>query len=186
MKLSDSAILVVPGQHISDADHWQSRWVAKLSTARRVEHDNWDRPDIASWTARIAEAVAQAEKPVVLVAHSLAVPIIAHAAEQFPAGKVRGGFLVAPVSEAAVTRFINAIDPAFAPFPFNPLPFPSVLVGSRNDDHCTYETAADYANAWGSTLIDAGESGHINSQSGHGPWPEGLMSFAGFMNRLAP
>jgi predicted alpha/beta hydrolase family esterase len=33
-------------------------------------------------------------------------------------------------------------------------------------------------------LIDAGESGHINSESGHGPWPEGSMVFAEFMTQL--
>ncbi|MCB1459938.1 MAG: alpha/beta hydrolase, partial [Nitratireductor sp.] len=25
---------------------------------------------------------------------------------------------------------------------------------------------------------------HINAESGHGPWPEGLMVFAKFMGRL--
>jgi hypothetical protein len=30
-------------------------------------------------------------------------------------------------------------------------------------------------------LIDAGESGHINAESGHGPWPEGIMVFAHFL-----
>jgi predicted alpha/beta hydrolase family esterase len=33
-------------------------------------------------------------------------------------------------------------------------------------------------------VIDAGEAGSVNSESGHGPWPEGLMSFAGFLKRL--
>jgi uncharacterized protein len=33
-------------------------------------------------------------------------------------------------------------------------------------------------------LADAGLSGHINSESGHGPWPEGLMRFATFLKPL--
>jgi uncharacterized protein len=33
-------------------------------------------------------------------------------------------------------------------------------------------------------LIDAGFSGYINSESGHGPWPEGLMHFAAFLKML--
>jgi predicted alpha/beta hydrolase family esterase len=48
-----------------------------------------------------------------------------------------------------------------------------LLVASRTDPHCTYERAEDYAYAWGSALVDAGEAGHINVASGHGPWPEG-------------
>ena len=31
---------------------------------------------------------------------------------------------------------------------------------------------------------DAGEAGHINGESGHGPWPEGLLTFGKFMSRL--
>ncbi|MFW8585524.1 alpha/beta hydrolase [Rhizobium beringeri] len=34
--------------------------------------------------------------------------------------------------------------------------------------------------------VDAGESGHINADSGHGPWPEGTMVFAQFLGRLSP
>ncbi len=35
-----------------------------------------------------------------------------------------------------------------------------------------------------SIFADAGEAGHINAESGHGPWPEGSMTFAHFMTRL--
>jgi predicted alpha/beta hydrolase family esterase len=31
-----------------------------------------------------------------------------------------------------------------------------------------------WAQLWGSTLIDLGNAGHINTESGFGPWPEGL------------
>ena len=40
------------------------------------------------------------------------------------------------------------------------------------------------AYAWGAAIADAGSSGHINVESGHGPWPEGLMRFAGFLKAL--
>jgi serine hydrolase len=36
MKTSDAEILFLPGYKGSGPDHWQSRWEAKLSTARRV------------------------------------------------------------------------------------------------------------------------------------------------------
>ena len=38
--------------------------------------------------------------------------------------------------------------------------------------------------AWTDAIVAAGESGHINADSGHGPWPEGLMLFAGFIKTL--
>ncbi len=70
----------------------------------------------------------------------------------------------------------------FGPYPRDPLPFPSIMIASRNDPFGEYAHAEDIANAWGSFLIDAGESGHINAESGHGhgrkaPWS--LPSFSG-------
>jgi predicted alpha/beta hydrolase family esterase len=72
----------------------------------------------------------------------------------------------------------------FGPYPRDPLPFPSLLVASRNDPFGSYEHADDIAAAWGSLLLDAGEAGHINAESGHGPWPEGTMVFAQFLGKL--
>jgi predicted alpha/beta hydrolase family esterase len=40
------------------------------------------------------------------------------------------------------------------------------------------------ATAWGSELHFAGDAGHINTASGHGPWPEGLLMFTRLMQRL--
>lgn len=183
MRTSECEILIVPGLGGSGPDHWQSRWQQNLSSGRRVEQDDWDAPAPEAWRARLVAAVAAAAKPVVLVAHSLGVVAVAQAAPSLPAGKVRGAFLVGlPDIEDE-----GAAPPearAFAPVPRDPLPFPSVLVASRNDPCCAYDRAEDFAYAWGAALVDAGESGHINGASGHGPWPEGLMRFAGFLKKL--
>ncbi len=182
MRSRDVDILIIPGLGGSGPDHWQSRWQAKLPNAFRVEQDDWDHPDAADWTTRIAAAVARCERPVVAVAHSLGVIALARAAGLFVQAPA-AAFLVAPPSERAVAA-IPAIDPAFRPFPTAPLPFKSLLVGSRNDPYATPEETTALAETWGSTFVDAGEAGHINSESGHGPWPEGLMTFGGFLNRL--
>ena len=116
------------------------------------------------------------------VAHSLGVIALARAAAR-PDAPLTGAFLVAPPSERALTG-IPEVDPAFRPFPTAALTFKSLLVGSRTDPYATAEETEALATAWGSTFVDAGEAGHINSESGHGPWPEGLMTFGGFLNRL--
>ena len=183
MRTSDADILIVPGLGGSGPDHWQTRWEQKLSTACRVEQDDWDRPDCAAWTGRIADAVAQAERPVILVAHSLGVGAVVQAAPQFAPGAVRGAFLVA-FSDIERDDIARLIDPAFVPLPRDPLPFPSLLIASRNDPWCAYERAEDFSFAWGAALVDAGEAGHLNPDSGYGPWPEGLMRFAGFLRQL--
>ncbi len=182
MKIADAEILIIPGYTNSGPDHWQTRWERKMSTARRVEQAEWSKPLREDWVARVAEEVNKAEKPVVLVAHSLGVPATIHAIPEFKK-HVAGAFLVAPPD---VTN--PAIRPkhlmTFGPYPRDPLPFPSIMVASRNDPFGTYDHAGDIANAWGAFLLDAGESGHINAESGHGPWPEGTMVFAEFMKNI--
>lgn len=182
MKASQADILIVPGYTNSGPDHWQSRWESKLSSARRVEQAEWSKPVREDWVARLIEEVNRAEKPVVLVAHSLGVPTVIHAAPHFTS-KVAGAFLVAPPDVAN-----NEIRPkhlmTFGPYPREPLPFPTLMVASRNDPFGTYEHADDIAKAWGATLVDAGEAGHINAESGHGPWPEGTLVFAKFLGKL--
>lgn len=184
MRVAEAELLFVPGLGDSGSDHWQTRWQERLSTARRVEQADWSRPNRADWTRNIVEAVEAATKPVVLIGHSLGVLAIAHAAPSFAEGKVRGAFLVAPPSEQSL-RKVAGVDPAFAPVPRGPLPFPSLMVASRNDEYADYRHSEDLALDWGAKIIDAGEAGHINAQSGHGPWPEGLMRFAAFMAKLS-
>jgi uncharacterized protein len=206
MKTADVDILIVPGWSDSGPDHWQSRWARNLKTARRVEQTDWFNPRRDAWIGRIVEQAASCVRPVVLVGHSLGVISIVHAVEKLgrlPAKPI-GAFLVAPadVDNAAgwpMTRgqlfgeglAANAThDQAgsdgtgFAPVPMKPLPFPSVLVASSTDPYCSAERARVMANAWGSLLIECGDAGHINVDSGHGPWPDGLFAFGAFLQRL--
>jgi predicted alpha/beta hydrolase family esterase len=99
------------------------------------------------------------------------------------ADKVAGAFLVAPPNvENPAIRPRHLLT--FGPARRDPLPFPSVTIASRNDSFCEFEKAEEMAADWGSLFMDAGESGHLNHESGHGPWPEGLMVFARFMAKL--
>ena len=182
MRTADCDILFVPGLGGSGPDHWQTRWESKLSTARRVEQEDWLQPDRDGWATRITEAVQASTRPALIVAHSLGVVAVAHAAPAFPPGIVRGAFLVGlPDVERPD---IPAILHAFSPIPRDPLPFPSLLVASRNDPYGSYERAEDFSYAWGAAMVDAGEAGHLNPESGFGPWPEGLMRLAGFLRQL--
>ncbi len=182
MKAADADILIIPGYKNSGPDHWQSRWEAKLSSARRVVQDEWSKPERDAWTARVAEEANKAEKPLFLVAHSLGIAATTLALPQIEK-PIAGGFFVAPPDLAN-----PALRPkhmmTFGPWSREPLRFPAITVASRNDPFSSYETAEETAAAWGSLLIDAGEAGHINTDSGHGPWPEGLMVLATFLKRL--
>jgi predicted alpha/beta hydrolase family esterase len=183
MRTSDCDILIIPGYDNSGPEHWQTRWERQLSTARRIEQESWDGSSKDDWVARIVRDVERAQQKVVLVAHSLGVVAAVHAAPLMPLGKVLGAFLVS-MPDIERPDFDLAIDPAFTPIPRDPLPFPSILIASRTDPFTSYEKAEDLSYSWGSALVDGGNSGHINTDSGHGPWPEGLMRFAGFLKKL--
>lgn len=191
MRTSDVDILIVPGWSGSGADHWQTRWERTLKTARRVEQDNWLAPDAEAWVGSIIESAVQSSRPVVVVAHSLGVAAVAHLAKRIPKGFLSGAFLVAPAdvdhaSEWPETEGLtfDALASGFAPLPRDPLPFPSVLVASSTDPYCSMDRATALAADWGATLVDAGDAGHINSASGFGPWPDGVLRFGAFLRTL--
>src|SRR5690606_4665460 len=96
MKIKDAEILIIPGYTNSGPDHWQSRWQARMGSARRVEQGEWTKPVREDWVANVAEEIGRATKPVVLVAHSLGVAAAVHAVGNIPDGQVRGAFFVAP------------------------------------------------------------------------------------------
>ncbi len=182
MRIAETDILILPGLGNSAPGHWQVRWAEKMRTAAMVEQAEWDEPDPEDWADTIVKAVELATQPVVLVAHSLGCIAVAKAAPRLADSKVRGAFLVAPPD----LERSDAPDAIlhFLPVPRDPLPFPSLLVASASDPYCTLERSADLAGAWGSDFHNAGDAGHINIQSGHGPWPEGLLMFTRLMQRL--
>lgn len=174
MKTSDCEILILPGPHAAEPDHWHARWARQISSARALPWGSGDGVHdpraLAPHAERLVEEVAQAEKPVVLVAHDGGALVVLAAAPALTRG-VAGAMLVAPHDPS------DLIETA-------PLPFPTLLVASRDDPIVPFERAEGIAREIGATLVDAGASGHIDSQSGFGPWPEGLMRFAGFLKKL--
>jgi len=80
---------------------------------------------------------------------------------------VAGALLVAPPDcDHAETAELGG----FAPTPKTSLPFPSVVVASRNDPYATIERSHSMAKFWGSHFVDVGELGHINAESDLGAW----------------
>lgn len=166
--------LIVPGLDNSGPDHWQSLWEERRSDCRRVDLGCWSEPDRRIWTERLDAALAMTDGPVVLVAHSLGCLTIAWwALDAAPErlARIRGALLVAPpdVDAADAHPFVRR----FAPAPARVLPFPSILVASRNDRYATFDRLVALARAWGSRLVDVGHAGHINAMSGLGDWHDG-------------
>jgi predicted alpha/beta hydrolase family esterase len=182
MKASNTDILIVPGLGGSGPLHWQTRWEKKLSTARRIHQKDWDAPLRDEWANNVADAVNAAQRPVVLVGHSLGIATILNALPLM-GRRPSGAFLVAPPDlddpDIGTAQMLG-----FGPYPRSRLPFPSMLIGSRNDPYCKPDVAEALAGDWGAMFLDAGEAGHLNTEAGYGPWPEGTMAFAQFLSKL--
>src|SRR5215207_5257906 len=164
--------LILPGLSNSGPEHWQSLWEEMDPGCRRVHQADWETPRCADWVTTLDAAVADAGEPVVLVAHSSSCALVAHWARDAAApqrARVQGALLVAPSDPEGPAY--PAGPTGFAPMPLERLPFPSVVVASRDDPYVTMEQARRYGEAWGSDFLDVGEAGHINSASGLGRWP---------------
>lgn len=184
--INDLTILLLPGLGGSGPDHWQTAWGKAFPSMQRVEQADWEKPVYADWSARLTEAVARARRPIVLVAHSLGTSLTMRWAFEQPghAKKVAGAFLVAPTDRDRFDASPSSPVRGWGPMILERLPFSSIVVASRDDDRVSFERAEVFARAWGSTLIDAGNLGHIGSAAKLGLWPFGLFYFGQFVASL--
>ncbi|MDB5134273.1 MAG: alpha/beta hydrolase [Mucilaginibacter sp.] len=166
-----STILIHPGLGNSGPHHWQSLWEKRFNFLR-VEQRDWETPIRTDWTATLQSYVEQYDpQNLILVVHSLACITTAYWAQQYNV-KIKGALLVAPSDTEADTYPPGTTG--FKPVPLLKLPFPSILVASTNDYYVTLDRATQFAEAWGSELINVGDAGHINVASGYGEWDKGL------------
>jgi predicted alpha/beta hydrolase family esterase len=181
--IEDHDLLLIPGSENSGPDHWQSHWARLYPNSTRVVHDDWLTPKLADWVERVDGYVRLGTRPAIIVAHSLACPVVAHWAATRPHGRVVAALLVAvPDLEAADS--IETFEPAFTPYPRRLFGFPATIAGSRDDPFGRIERAREFANAWGVDFVDVGAIGHINSASGLGDWPLGQDILARLVGRI--
>ena len=163
-----ASIIIVPGWRDSGPGHWQSLWSEQLPGAVRVQQDDWITPSRKAWVASITRTILEQMSPVVIVAHSLGCIATTHLSPE-AAERIQGALLVAPADPER-----RGILADFAPVPYQPLPYRSIIVASSNDPFCPVRTAGAYARAWGSEFVRLQKAGHINIESGFGAWPLGL------------
>ena len=174
-------VLVLPGWQNSGPRHWQSRWEALYGDAR-VEQSDWMQPLRGDWMMRLDEAIgeleAREESPqVALVAHSLGCHLTAAwATHSRKTARVRAALLVAPPD--VEREEVRGVLHSFVPIVRQRLPFPSLAVVSTDDQFCALDRARGMAIDWGSQVLEVGQRGHLNSDSGLGDWPEGRQLLA--------
>jgi len=172
-------VLIAPGWNNSGEAHWQSLWQARYPQFERITQTDWQHPQASAWVRQFEQKIAERDVPTVIVAHSLACATLAHWSALYGKDRcVQGALLVAPADVMRPEAPDNFRG--FAPLPYIPLRFLSWVVGSNNDHSCTEERASQLASTWQSKLTILPDAGHINVESGHGDWPEGLQ----FLRRL--
>ena len=174
-------ILTIPGLFNSGPDHWQTHWERSMPNMCRIHQRDYEHAVCTEWIDTIEAAVRRHGSDVVLVGHSCGSIAIAHWAAKYPQ-KIAGAMLVGP-SDAEMPDFPpNAVG--FTPIPLQPLPFPAIVVASSEDPFVVFDRATRFAKCWGATLVNIGPAGHINTASGHGPWPEGRKILEEFVKTI--
>lgn len=164
--------LIVPGYGNSGPEHWQTHFENTLPNCTRINQKSWDKPVMNDWVKNIDDAVRQFDpETVVLISHSMGGIAIAHWAEKYQL-KIKGAMIVAPPD--LENPYLDLEIKNFTPIPTSKLPFPAIIVASTNDHWASTERTIEFAENWGCKLYLIGDAGHINSDSGHSTWTEGL------------
>lgn len=165
-------LLIVPGLGDSTTGHWQDNWLQHFPNTKKVVQNNWNQPQLQDWLKNLDATINSIETPIVIVAHSLAVSLVAHWSQQNDTSKIAGALLVAPAdvesSEHTPEETWN-----FAPIPLNNLKYPSIVITSNNDTYISVERAEFLSKKWGSVFYNVGQKGHLNFASQLGLWEEG-------------
>ncbi len=175
LELRGLPTFIVPGLHGSGERHWQTVWQSIHPAMKRIEQERWHVPALTAWSQRVAETLANADAPAILVAHSFGCLASIHAA-LYRDVSIGGVLLVAPAEPA---KFGHEAELAHGP-----LPFPSLLVASSNDPWLEPERARHWARCWGSEFVDAGALGHINAETNLGRWDTGLALLQRLVDQL--
>ncbi|MCY1284982.1 hypothetical protein PS893_04248 [Pseudomonas fluorescens] len=176
-KLQTAAtILIVPGLREHVAEHWQTLLAARLSNVRSVAPLETDKLDCMARVRAIQHELEQIDGPVILVAHSAGVLMVAHWAAHY-SRPIKGALLAAPPDLDAVwpSNYPSSEtlrSQGWNPLPQGPLPFRSIVAGSTNDHLASLPAVTRMAEGWGAELLNLGDVGHLNPAAGFGHWQQ--------------
>jgi Predicted esterase of the alpha/beta hydrolase fold len=177
-----NAVFIIPGFNDSGPTHWQSWLEVRLPKVGRLRGVDWARPDLTHWVDQAQLQVQALGEPVWLVAHSFGCLVAATLAAIAPE-LVAGVVFVAPAEPRRFavsgglrnTRFDQTPNeiPSLVDIVPHALPASvhSVVLASENDPWLSFPNAEAMAEGWGSHFVNLGEAGHVNTDSGYGPWP---------------
>ncbi|WP_309710811.1 alpha/beta hydrolase [Pseudolysinimonas sp.] len=157
-------------------DHWQHWLFDQLSAqGRDVDYPQLpdpDAPDLATWLDLLDGLVTRGERPVTLIAHSLAASLwLTHRARGGSPGLVSRLALVAIPSPAVLRPTVVA---PFVEHPPSIAALPGVeqiVFDGEGDSYSPGGVHADYAIDAAIPVEPVPGGGHLTPDSGFGPWP---------------
>ena len=170
-------VLFVPGLRDHAADHWQTLLQARIESSACVPRLGKHILSCDAWVEALDQAYCALHGPIVIVAHSAGVIMVAHWAQRFRR-RVQHALLATPPDfESPLPEGYPTLEElarnGWTPLPREPLPFPSIVAASLNDPLGSLERVAALAQGWGSDVVNAGPVGHLNPASGFGEWAQG-------------
>lgn len=174
--MTQPTILIIPGLRDHVEAHWQTLLAQTLPNTVTVAPLEQDKLSCQARVDAIDNTLRTIDGPVLIVAHSAGCMMVAHWALRSNRPIV-GALLAAPADvETPMPAGYPSLDQlrahGWTPIPRRRLPFPSILAASSNDPLTQLERARGFAQDWGSQLVELGPLGHLNPNSGHGPWPQ--------------
>ena len=175
----DRGYLILHGWAGSGAEHWQTWLAERLSSAgefvRYPVLPDYDAPDLAQWLSVLRQELSAmdgiAER--VVICHSLSVVLWLHHAKTQSRTQAERLLLVAPpCPQGCLPEFAS-----FFPVPLDKIALMRSardirLVCTAGDPYCPEQAAIYYGQSLGiETEILPPQAGHINVESGYGPWP---------------
>jgi len=174
--------LILHGWAGSGSEHWQTWLAEQLSAAGEMVRypvlPDFDTPVLPAWLSALRQelSILNGSQERVVICHSLAVVLWLHHAKTGSVTPVeRLLFVAPPCPGGCLPEFAN-----FFPVPLDKNSLHQSarsirLVCTDNDPMCPERAAVYYGQTLGiTTEILPAESGHINVESGYGPWPSVL------------
>ena len=129
--MADTSFLIIPGLRDHVAEHWQTLLAARLPNAWTVPPLDANKLSCAARVEAIQRVLEQIDGPVILIAHSAGVMMVAHWAQKY-SRPIKGALLATPADvESPFPAGYPTTDALEAnvwlPIPRQPLPFPSIL-----------------------------------------------------------
>lgn len=173
--MANPSIILLPGLGGSGPDHWQYIW-SQQDDHIMIEVDDWNNPNLEQWVETLDNAISRIQGNFILAAHSLGCALAAQWITQQPVKPLNliGVLMVAP-ADIDDENYTPKCTRHFGPMPLNILGCKTITVISTNDPYVSVKRATYFNNKWKGHLIDIGEKGHINGDSGLGEWPEGQL-----------